>query len=132
MKIVKQSLDYSCGPAVVSMISSIPEKVIIQILGDRFTKGAGVKPKNLLWVLKTLNIDTSKWLKDGLWPWSEKAILRYGFYKNHHPNRIEYGHYLVYYKKKFYDPYWGIRKDFFHWSHSGEWIKVTGYLDVYK
>jgi hypothetical protein len=127
IKYVKQSTDYSCGPTVMAMITHKTEKEIIKLLGNRFNKG--LDPKDLLWGLEKLNIYCSRWIKDGLWPWSEKAILSYAYYKYLH--LPEYGHYLVYYKNKFYDPYWGERKDFFHWSHARDWIKVTEYLDIY-
>ena len=128
IKLVYQSSDTSCGPAVISMISGISEKKILEMLGYRFDKG--LDPKYVSWILKKLNISCSGWLRGGLWPFSKKAILVCNYFNNFNCKWID-GHFIVFYKNKFYDPYWGVRKNLVHWSLSNDWVKVKKYIDIY-
>jgi len=129
VKLVEQSDSMTCGPACISMVSGTSEEQVLDILGKRFDHGLLIK--DMAWCLNKLDVCCSKVQADSLWLYSEKAILTMRSHFHRNARYKDYGHYLVYFKNKFYDPYFGIRTDLFHHSWADEWIKVKRYIDIY-
>ena len=130
VKWVKQSTLYTCGPACISMVSGVPESKIVDMLQGRLNK-RGLKINHVYWCLNKLGILCSKPQSNDLWTLSKKCIIRLGSFFHMNYRYVDHGHVLVYYNKKFYDPYYGIRNNLFHDSLSNSWIKVTDYIDIY-
>jgi len=133
INLVKQATRLSCGPACISMLTGIPEKEVITLVRSHYDYNCGLTSDNMLLVLKELGINCDdRWLKDGLWCYSPKALLRLTYF--YYPNgkyRI-YGHFLIYYNKRYYDPGTGVRGELFHPSYAHDWIKVYEYLDIFE
>ena len=131
VKWVKQQKMNTCGPVCVSMVSGVKESKILDLLKHRYTK-YGVDIANIRWCLHKLDILCSRPQRDSLWIYSKKSILRLGACLHRNERYNDNGHYLVYFKKKFYDPYYGIRDNIFHYEWADSWIKVTDYIDIYQ
>jgi hypothetical protein len=128
--LVEQSTYSSCGPASLAMLAGTTEKEVMKLLGPK--RFHGVAPKNMLWALDKLDVFcSSKWLMDGLWYLSPKALLIHEYVKELNGKHPIWAHYIVYYKGKFYDPADGIRSEWFHSSYTNDWQKITAYVDIY-
>lgn len=129
MKYVAQKNHYDCGPACISMVSGIPEDKVLKLLGKKFHKG--ITHRVMSWALRQLDIPHSKWLKDGGWCFSDKAILEYSFFSLR--DKYIKGHYIIKYKNKYYDPAYGVRKEFLEpLVHRNDYVKVDCYIDIYN
>ena len=128
LKYVAQKSNYDCGPACISMVSGVPEKKVLDLLGKKFDKG--LKPEHMKWVLDKLKVPFSGWHRDGLWDFSDKVILEYSFFNNN--CTYVRGHYIVKYKNKYYDPAYGVRREFINpLAHPIDWVKIDRYLVIY-
>jgi len=127
MKLILQSKSTTCGPACLAMVAGTTEEKILELLGNKFIDG--LDHKYIHWALNKLYIPHSPWFRDNKWGNCKEAIIEYTW----SGRKYIMGHYFVFYKNKFYDPFYG-KANFPTISNifSNTWSKVERYTEIYS